>query len=115
MKGGDHMVDDSVAGHTPQRGGRRPRAASSVLTPPIGVPAVRPASPAIPAQRTAPVEPPRPPERPAVVDPCTCGHAREAHEHYRAGADCGVCGADMCAAFRPAERTGVLRRLFRKR
>jgi hypothetical protein len=34
--------------------------------------------------------------------PCTCGHVREAHEHYRRGSDCGICGADACAAFSPA-------------
>ena len=34
--------------------------------------------------------------------PCLCGHAREAHEHYRRGSDCGVCGRDVCGKFRPA-------------
>jgi hypothetical protein len=23
---------------------------------------------------------------------CGCGHAREAHVHYRRGSDCGACG-----------------------
>ncbi len=22
---------------------------------------------------------------------CTCAHAREAHDHYRSGSDCGMC------------------------
>ena len=22
---------------------------------------------------------------------CTCAHAREAHDHYRSGTDCGMC------------------------
>jgi hypothetical protein len=43
-----------------------------------------------------------------------CGHAKTAHEHYREGADCGVCGAESCAAFRPEEERGFLRRLFRR-
>jgi len=33
---------------------------------------------------------------------CECGHVREAHEHYRKGTDCGICGAETCGAFRPA-------------
>ena len=32
-------------------------------------------------------------------DVCGCGHVREAHEHYRRGNDCGICGADVCSAF----------------
>jgi hypothetical protein len=27
---------------------------------------------------------------------CICGHEAEAHEHYRAGLDCGECGPDVC-------------------
>ncbi len=33
---------------------------------------------------------------------CRCGHVYEAHEHYRKGSDCGVCGRDVCAKFRLA-------------
>jgi len=33
---------------------------------------------------------------------CECGHVREAHEHYRPGSDCGICGREHCASFRPA-------------
>jgi hypothetical protein len=25
---------------------------------------------------------------------CECGHEHSAHEHYRAGKECGVCGCD---------------------
>jgi hypothetical protein len=32
---------------------------------------------------------------------CLCGHDAEAHEHYRPGSDCGVCGAVVCPRFRP--------------
>ena len=31
---------------------------------------------------------------------CRCGHVEAAHEHYRRGTDCGICGRDVCAAFR---------------
>jgi hypothetical protein len=30
--------------------------------------------------------------------PCRCGHAAEAHEHYRPGRDCGACGCHRFAA-----------------
>jgi hypothetical protein len=36
-------------------------------------------------------------------DACRCGHVREAHEHYRRGSDCGICGAEVCSAFELAE------------
>jgi hypothetical protein len=78
---------------------------------------------AIPTQRTRssevsatpqapPGQPPAPPQRPAVVEPCACGHARAAHEHYRPGTDCGACGAEGCEMFRA--EGGRLRRLFRR-
>ncbi|WP_180357759.1 hypothetical protein [Streptomyces sp. NP160] len=39
--------------------------------------------------------------------PCArCGHQREAHEHYRRGADCGLCG---CEAFVDRRATGYAR------
>ena len=44
-----------------------------------------------------------PPTIPAAVDLCACGHERDAHEHYRPGTDCGVCGV-ACRAFHA--RTG---------
>jgi hypothetical protein len=99
-----------------QRRDRRSGAGSPVLDPPSGVPAVPDLPTAIPAQRedspSEPVAPPSPPARPAVVDPCVCGHAKEAHEHYRRGTDCGVCGATACATFRregpvPRMRSGL--------
>ena len=30
------------------------------------------------------------------MSPCTCGHPREAHEHYRRGTDCSAC---LCPRF----------------
>ena len=32
----------------------------------------------------------------AQAPPCSCGHERVAHEHYRAGTDCALC---ECARF----------------
>src|SRR4051794_12434700 len=42
-------------------------------------------------------------------DVCTCGHVREAHEHYRRGSDCGICGRETCQGF-TAEAPGAVRR-----
>jgi len=36
------------------------------------------------------------------VAACRCGHGRDAHEHYRAGSDCGSCGRQTCPSFRRA-------------
>ncbi|SDI77706.1 hypothetical protein SAMN05444157_0108 [Frankineae bacterium MT45] len=33
---------------------------------------------------------------------CKCGHGRDAHEHFRAGSDCGECSATVCNRFRRA-------------
>lgn len=33
---------------------------------------------------------------------CICGHLYEAHQHYRAGTDCGACVATACARYRGA-------------
>lgn len=30
--------------------------------------------------------------RQALAPPCACGHAKQAHEHYRRGSDCALCG-----------------------
>lgn len=30
---------------------------------------------------------------------CRCGHSREAHQHFRKGTDCGVCGPVACPRF----------------
>ncbi len=36
---------------------------------------------------------------------CACGHARDAHVHYRPGSDCALCESDVCVAFRrPTQR-----------
>ncbi|WP_160150891.1 hypothetical protein [Microbacterium timonense] len=32
---------------------------------------------------------------------CACGHAREAHEHYRRGTECAICDVTVCSAFTP--------------
>ncbi|OLT19294.1 hypothetical protein BJF78_11080 [Pseudonocardia sp. CNS-139] len=55
----------------------------------------------IPAQRTSPVTPVEPPAQAPVVAPCTCGHPKSAHEHYRPGTDCGACGPTACASYKP--------------
>jgi hypothetical protein len=99
--------------HTPAPHRRRAGRAS-LLTPPLGIPlfSSRPQRPAdelpLPAQPPAddrPPVPPRPDE--GLADKmCRCGHGRTAHEHYRRGSDCGVCGATGCAAFR---RPSILR------
>lgn len=48
---------------------------------------------------------------------CGCGHALAAHEHYRRGSDCGICGAAKCAAYRrPRNRLWwMLRRALLRR
>lgn len=30
---------------------------------------------------------------------CSCGHAHDAHEHYRRGSDCALCPAGACVRF----------------
>jgi hypothetical protein len=121
------MGDDA-----PRPDGRRPTsrpgrrtAFSAVLTPPTGVPTSpeRTANPSQPARSEGPVSsagtgipalvPPRAPVAvPPVVDPCVCRHAREAHEHWRPGTDCGVCGPSACSRYR--RRGGALRRFLRR-
>jgi hypothetical protein len=41
------------------------------------------------------------------VEPCMCGHAKAAHEHYRAGSDCALCTKDGCQKFRAATELAV--------
>lgn len=36
-----------------------------------------------------------------TVRACRCGHPTDAHDHFRAGTDCSVCG---CSRYRPAAR-----------
>ena len=38
---------------------------------------------------------------------CICGHLYEAHQHYRAGTDCGTCAATTCARYRRADSLRV--------
>jgi hypothetical protein len=35
---------------------------------------------------------------------CSCGHPRRAHEHYRRGSDCAMCG---CGRFRRPRRLAL--------
>jgi hypothetical protein len=95
---------------------------SSVLTPPTGLPSIEDIT--VPAQRApeqvAPTAPPVAPPPPVQAPPgtCLCGHAAEAHEHYRAGDDCGACGVEVCEHYRDASaapvRKGLFARLFRR-
>lgn len=42
---------------------------------------------------------------------CVCGHAFDAHEHYRPGSDCGACGHTECPAYcAPSKFTSLLLR-----
>lgn len=92
--------------------GRRPGSPGlSVLTPPTGVPSVPDLGAPIPVRRTTDLQGPSTPP-PVVVEPCLCGHARAAHEHYRRGHDCGACGSVTCTAFRPVG--GPTRRMLRR-
>ena len=67
-----------------------------MLTPPVGIP-LPPSRQRRPAEGQPPASPP--PEAVPAAKLCTCGHEREAHEHYRKGSDCGICGAAGCAAY----------------
>ena len=33
----------------------------------------------------------------AVTKPCSCGHSKNAHEHYRSGTDCSGCSCERYA------------------
>lgn len=53
-----------------------------------------------------------------VEELCTCGHMLDTHLHFRRGADCGICGSDLCPRFTsssadPAATGGVAARLQR--
>ncbi|WP_226359484.1 MULTISPECIES: hypothetical protein [unclassified Pseudonocardia] len=69
-------------------------------TPATTVPVGTVPAAAIPAPRAAAENTALPPvgAAPVAVDLCRCGHERDAHDHYRAGTDCGVCGTS-CHAF----------------
>jgi hypothetical protein len=47
-------------------------------------------------------------------DMCSCGHLREAHQHYRPGSDCGQCGAEGCSRFRRRKPDQGLRGSIRR-
>ena len=80
-----------------------------MLTPPTGLPA----APENPDSARAVVPPAGPGGSAApVVDPCVCRHAREAHEHWRRGTDCGICGVSGCARYR--RQGGAVRRFLRR-
>lgn len=83
---------------------------SSVLTPPKGLP-VFPDLTTADAERADIIRCCR--ELPQIVlDPCLCGHGKDAHEHYRPGWDCGTCGAARCCDYRP-EGGGSVRQMMR--
>lgn len=104
-------MGDSDSRGAASRRNRPSSPGSVVLTPPTGIPALPDLEAVIPAQRTPDDHRPAPPPA-AVVDPCTCGHARVAHDHYRPGHDCGACGAEGCDDFRPLG--GAMRRAARR-
>lgn len=39
-------------------------------------------------------------QRWAADSRCCCCHPRDAHEHYRAGSECALCGAEICSSYR---------------
>ncbi len=114
------MSDDAVkpTRHPKAKRAARPETDLSVLTPPVGLPAAQAdPGPPPPAPAEARAEGPaealaEPPGAARAPGRCVCGHPRAAHEHYRRGSDCGVCGAAQCACFR--RRGGPLRRLLRR-
>ena len=82
-----------------------------MLTPPRGLP-VFPDLQAAEAERADIIRCCR--KLPEVVtDPCLCGHGKAAHEHYRPGWDCGICGSMTCVDYRPLG-CGPIRRLLRR-
>ena len=93
---------DRAPSHRGHRAGR-----SSVLTPPFGLPLFpsrhRRQAEEPPPQVPSPIDERLSTPPPGVGDPkeklCRCGHAHAAHEHYRRGSDCGVCGVTGCAAY----------------
>lgn len=104
-------MGDAVPGGSAPRRARPTSPGSAVLTPPTGLPAIPDIDALVPAQRTPDDRRPSAPP-PTVVEPCTCGHARAAHDHYRSGHDCGACGAEGCSDFRPVG--GPMRRAARR-
>jgi hypothetical protein len=35
---------------------------------------------------------------------CVCGHNSDAHQHFRSGTDCSLCGASECKKYRPKRK-----------
>lgn len=110
---GDHHPE-------PRRPGRA--TGSSVLTPPTGIPVIADDAAtllvppprdvvAVPCAEPAPALPAPMPAPAAPATSCVCGHEAPAHEHWRRGSDCGLCGGAACPSFR--RRGGALRRLLR--
>ena len=54
--------------------------------------------------------------RPGRAVLCRCGHERVAHQHYRRGTECALCGCPRWSApgVLPRPAPGFLRRLFRR-
>ena len=48
-----------------------------------------------------------------LANVCVCGHAREIHEHFRQGSDCGACGGERCPRFRGRSLSSRMTRRFR--
>jgi hypothetical protein len=113
-------MGDSTSEQRPDRRGRRRSSGSSVLTPPTGMPELadlnaptwQPPAPPVHQPTAPPVTAPPATVAPTAVKPCACGHGKDAHEHYRPGSDCGVCGAADCEEFRPVG--GTMRRTLRR-
>jgi hypothetical protein len=99
---------------------------SSVLTPPVGLATVPddadplldhvPGPHAVPRVDAVPDLPaprePSPSNTKVWATACLCSHDRAAHEHWRAGSDCGACGAAGCPAYR--RRGGRVRWILRR-
>ena len=112
----------------PQRTGRT--TGSSVLTPPVGLQVIpddaesllEPSPTAddpVPCVEALPATVvsiggwiPTDTDTDALAGSCLCGHGSPAHEHWRRGSDCGVCGSASCSSFR--RRGGRVRRLLRR-
>jgi hypothetical protein len=97
------------ASSQPERASSRPgrRAGRpAVLTPPLGIPL-------LPSRQRRPAAEPPLASQPGLAGKlCSCGHGREAHEHYRKGSDCGICGVAGCAAY---ARAPLHKRLWSRR
>ncbi|MFP5072085.1 hypothetical protein ACLFMI_20765 [Pseudonocardia nantongensis] len=76
---------------------------------PATIPVVDVPAPRTPTEVAGPQAPATPPTATAV-EMCRCGHERDAHEHFRAGTDCGVCGI-ACSRFHARTGRGARSRL----